>query len=166
MSNACEGLCFLSKHLTHLPVDIWVDDSEHYTQTKYFAKTKSKSGKCVVFNVDLGYFWIRDRKKVICMNLEGFIIPNISETTVLNKQAKKVRNFILNNFEALALLADRLIDFTSFKNLMITGGKRSTFLEKLFYLRKLETSLDWTYVEDIRRTEGIRKLLKLPVESV
>lgn len=146
----------LSKKITGLPVNIWVDDSQSYIQGRHAKRIK--------FQINHGNSWVSTNKReTACMDLKGNIIkktfnPRLVE--ISKKDIDAVRNFVKNNSEALDLLSDEVIDIFDFKEVMIKGGEICTSEQKRAYLKTLEELIDWTTQEILNNESGIIKIIK------
>jgi len=71
------------------------------------------------------------------MLLDG-TIPDNQKHELSSKEIDEIKQFVLNNSEAIEVLADMDIEIDDFKKIMITGGKPATQEQKTKLLKDLE----------------------------
>jgi hypothetical protein len=105
------------KKTTQLPMNIWVDLGKSYKKSGHWKRVK--------FQKDYGDRINKDNLGSI--DLDGNFVKNtLSGCDIDQKDLLKLKNFVLNNKVVLDLLCDEILDFTSFKELIITGGDTAT----------------------------------------
>lgn len=146
----------LSKKMTGLPVNIWVDDSQSYIQGRHAKRIK--------FQINSEHTWVSTNKReTACMDLEGNVIEktfNAKHAEITSKEIKAVSNFVKNNAEALELLSDEIIDISDFTQVMIKGGELCSPEVKQAKLKNLEELVDWAEAEIIRKELNYAKGIK------
>lgn len=117
MKTLLNEMATLRKAKTGLPVNIYVDDAGTYLNGGHFKRIK--------FQKDYGNTPVT--REFATMTLEGELIQStMSNCEVKTKDLNKIRNFVLNNKEALSHLADAEIDIFEFSEIMIPGGEKAT----------------------------------------
>lgn len=121
MKTLLNEMATLRKAKTKLPVNIYVDDAGTYI--------KGGHSKRIKFQKDYGNTPIT--REFATMTLEGEIIQEtMSGCEIKTKDLQKIKNFVLNNKEALSHLADAEIDIFEFSEIMISGGEIATKEQK------------------------------------
>lgn len=110
----------LKKRDTGLPVNLWIDDMGTYIKGRHAKRIKFQANKG---NSQGG-------QPTIPMMLNGEIpkpaFSSIRNSELSSSDIEEIKNFVLNNSEALSVLADGYISFSEFISLMIKNGEEAT----------------------------------------
>lgn len=118
----------ISKNDLDLPANIWIDDSKAYK--------KSHHTKRIKFQFDGSNKFMPN--ELIPMKLDG-IVPLENYTTKLSKRdIAKISQWVLNNKEALELLADGIITYDDISPYLIKGGELATTKDKEKLLKRIK----------------------------
>lgn len=110
----------LKKKYTGLPMNIWIDDSRAYKRSNHTKRIK--------FQFDGSNKFMPN--ELIPMKFDG-IIPIENYTTKLSKiNIAKISQWVINNKEALELLADGIISYDDISPYLIKGGEKATTQQK------------------------------------
>ena len=111
----------ISKKDLDLPANIWIDDSSR-------AYKRSNHTKRIKFQFDGSNKFMPN--ELIPMKFDG-IIPIENYTTKLSKRnIAKISQWVINNKEALELLADGIISYDDISPYLIKGGEQATTQQK------------------------------------
>jgi len=118
----------ISKNDLDLPANIWIDDSKAYK--------RSHHSKRIKFQFDGSNKFMPN--ELIPMKLDG-IVPLENYTTKLSKRdIAKISQWVLNNKEALELLADGIITYDDISPYLIKGGELATTKDKEKLLKRIK----------------------------
>lgn len=110
----------ISKKDLDLPANIWIDDSRAYKRSNHTKRIK--------FQFDGSNKFMSN--ELIPMKFDG-IIPIENYTTKLSKRnIEKISQWVINNKEALELLADGIISYDDISPYLIKGGEQATTQQK------------------------------------
>lgn len=118
----------ISKNDLDLPANIWIDDSKAYKRSHHTKRIKFQSDGSNKFMPN----------ELIHMKLDG-IVPLENYTTKLSKRdIAKISQWVLNNKEALELLADGIITYDDISPYLIKGGELATTKDKEKLLKRIK----------------------------
>lgn len=118
----------ISKNDLDLPANIWIDDSKAYK--------RSHHSKRIKFQFDGSNKFMPN--ELIPMKLDG-VVPIENYTTKLSKRdIAKISQWVLNNKEALELLADGIITYDDISPYLIKGGELATTKDKEKLLKRIK----------------------------
>lgn len=114
----------LRKKDTGLPMNIWIDELQKYKKGNHEIYVKFQMNT-------------EDRltpmKKVGAINLKGEIKENSRSCSLSDEELEGLRNFVINNCEAIEKIADCVLFLTDIEKHFIKGTKKATSkrIEKL-----------------------------------
>jgi len=111
-----QEMATVRKKTTLLPVNLYLDDSMSYIRGRHHKRIK--------FQPDYGDKPITNTFSE--MKFDGTLVEDTIHNNTMcltSKDIQAIRNFVLNNVEALDQLADMNIEIDDFKKIMILGGK-------------------------------------------
>ena len=118
----------ISKKDLDLPANIWIDDSKAYKRSHHTKRIK--------FQFDGSNKFMPN--ELIPMKLDG-IVPIKNYTTKLSKRdIAKISQWVINNKEALELLADGIITYEDISPYLIKGGEIATTKDKEKLLKRIK----------------------------
>ena len=118
----------ISKNDLDLPANIWIDDSKAYKRSHHTKRIK--------FQFDGSSKFMPN--ELIPMKLDG-VVPLENYTTKLSKRdIAKISQWVLNNKEALELLADGIITYDDISPYLIKGGELATTKDKEKLLKRIK----------------------------
>lgn len=122
----------ISKNDLDLPANIWIDDSKAYKRSHHTKRIK--------FQFDGSNKFMPN--ELIPMKLDG-IVPLENYTTKLSKRdIAKISQWVLNNKEALELLADGIITYDDISPYLIKGGELATTKDKEKLLKRIKKLIE------------------------
>lgn len=111
---------------TGLPVNIWIDEAETYKRSNHSKRLKFQINKNFSFQLE----------NTCSMLLDGSIPEKVFQKVQKKKDYKlstndieQIRNFVINNFYALDLIADQKLDLDDFWEFCIKGGEKASINE-------------------------------------
>lgn len=118
----------ISKNDLDLPANIWIDDSKAYKRSHHTKRIK--------FQFDGSNKFMPN--ELIPMKLDC-VVPLENYTTKLSKRdIAKISQWVLNNKEALELLADGIITYDDISPYLIKGGELATTKDKEKLLKRIK----------------------------
>lgn len=121
IASESELVCEMSnkrKELTHLPVNIWIDEAMTYVDGGHSKRIKFQLDKGNKFN----------KHHCASMDLNGNVQPDDSDMGELkSSDIEQVRNFVLNNRYALDRIADEEVWLDQIWPDMIMGGEPASY---------------------------------------
>lgn len=118
----------ISKNDLDLPANIWIDDSKAYKRSHHTKRIK--------FQFDDSNKFMPN--ELIPMKLDG-VVPIENYITKLSKRdIAKISQWVLNNKEALELLADGIITYDDISPYLIKGGELATTKDKEKLLKRIK----------------------------
>ena len=111
----------LKKKYTGLPMNIWIDELQKYKIGKHEIYVK--------FQLDTEDE-LKPFKKVGAINLEGEIKEYKKSCKLTELELYALKIFVINNKEALELLADGIISYDDISPYLIKGGEKATTQQK------------------------------------
>lgn len=122
----------ISKNDLDLPANIWIDDSKAYKRSHHTKRIK--------FQFDGSNKFMPN--ELIPMKLDG-VVPLENYTTKLSKRdIAKISQWVLNNKEALELLADGIITYDEISPYLIKGGELATTKDKEKLLKRIKKLIE------------------------
>lgn len=124
---------------SHLPINIYIDDSATYVQGGHGPRIKFEMVKNSTPIT-------RDASSMVTMDLDGQLHygqhkPKQSDR-ISQKEIDQIRNFVLNNARLLRLVANEKIDYDDFVDIMIPGGEVATEEQKEEQNRKIDAIIN------------------------
>ena len=127
------GMSNKRKDLTHLPMNIWIDEAQTYLDGGHSKRVK--------FQLDTGNKF--NKHNIGSMDLDGNLhCSDIGELSV--SDINQLRNFVLNNKYALDKIADNDIWIDEIWGSMIMGGEPASYSD----IQKLNLKVDELIRED------------------
>lgn len=110
----------VSKNDLDLPANIWIDDSKAYKRSHHTKRIKFQSDGSNKFMPN----------ELIPMKFDGVIPLENYKTKLSKKDLAKISQWVINNKEALDLLADGIISYQDIFPYLIKGGEIATQKQK------------------------------------
>lgn len=110
----------VSKNDLDLPANIWIDDSKAYKRSHHTKRIKFQSDGSNKFMPN----------ELIPMKFDGVIPLENYKTKLSKKDLAKISQWVINNKEALDLLADGIINYQDIFPYLIKGGEIATQKQK------------------------------------
>ena len=110
----------VSKNDLDLPANIWIDDSKAYKRSHHTKRIKFQSDGSNKFMPN----------ELIPMKFDGVIPLENYKTKLSKKDLTKISQWVINNKEALDLLADGIISYQDIFPYLIKGGEIATQKQK------------------------------------
>ena len=127
------GMSNKRKDLTHLPMNIWIDEAQTYLDGGHSKRVKFQLDTVNKFN----------KHNIGSMDLDGNLhCSDIGELSV--SDINQLRNFVLNNKYALDKIADNDIWIDEIWGSMIMGGEPASYSD----IQKLNLKVDELIRED------------------
>ena len=118
----------ISKNDLDLPANIWIDDSKVYK--------RSHHSKRIKFQFDGSNKFMPN--ELIPMKLDGIVPLENYDTKLSKRDIAKISQWVLNNKEALELLADGIITYDDISPYLIKGGELATTKDKEKLLKRIK----------------------------
>ena len=118
----------ISKNDLDLPANIWIDDSKAYK--------RSHHSKRIKFQFDGSNKFMPN--ELIPMKLDGIVPLENYDTKLSKRDIAKISQWVLNNREALELLADGIITYDDISPYLIKGGELATTKDKEKLLKRIK----------------------------
>lgn len=118
----------ISKNDLDLPANIWIDDSKAYK--------RSHHSKRIKFQFDGSNKFMPN--ELIPMKLDGIVPLENYDTKLSKRDIAKISQWVLNNKEALELLADGIITYEDISPYLIKGGELATTKDKEKLLKRIK----------------------------
>lgn len=118
----------ISKNDLDLPANIWIDDSKAYK--------RSHHSKRIKFQFDGSNKFMPN--ELIPMKLDGIVPLENYDTKLSKRDIAKISQWVLNNKEALELLADGIITYEDISPYFIKGGELATTKDKEKLLKRIK----------------------------
>jgi len=118
----------ISKNDLDLPANIWIDDSKAYK--------RSHHSKRIKFQFDGSNKFMPN--ELIPMKLDGIVPLENYDTKLSKRDIAKISQWVLNNKEALELLADGIITYDDISPYLIKGGELATTKDKEKLLKRIK----------------------------
>jgi len=118
----------ISKNVLDLPANIWIDDSKAYK--------RSHHSKRIKFQFDGSNKFMPN--ELIPMKLDGIVPLENYDTKLSKRDIAKISQWVLNNKEALELLADGIITYDDISPYLIKGGELATTKDKEKLLKRIK----------------------------
>jgi len=126
-SQSLQEMATLRKFSSLLPSNLYLDDSMSYKRSQH------PNQKRIKFQPDKGdkaingsFLEMRFDGDIDCLNSPA----SLNHLELSRRDVNKIKQFVLNNVEALETLADMDIEIEDFKRIMIVGGKPATLGQK------------------------------------
>jgi hypothetical protein len=138
-SSSLQEMATLRKFSSLLPSNLYLDDSMSYKRSGHPNQRRIK------FQPDTGNKAMTN--SFLEMRFDGDIESLYSPSSLnflklSSKEVNEIRQFVINNLEALMVLSDMDIEIEDFKRIMIKGGKLATPEQKNQFLLDLQQAKD------------------------